>query len=125
MGLKVDSLLEERLNNQDCIFCRIASKDIQANLVEETEHSLAFWDISPRQPIHILVIPKRHHANIAELTNNAPDELVDLMKLGSKIALDKSTGSFRLSFNTGAEAGQTVFHAHGHITSRTPKDQVA
>lgn len=125
MGLKVDSLLEERLNNQDCIFCRIASKDIQANLVEETEHSLAFWDISPRQPIHILVIPKRHHSNIAELTSNAPDELIDLMQLGTKIALDKSTGSFRLSFNTGVEAGQTVFHAHGHITSRTPKDQVA
>ena len=125
MGRKVDSWLEERLTNQDCIFCRIASKDIQANLVEETEHSLAFWDISPRQPVHILIIPKRHHANIADLTQNAPDELMDLMRLGSKIALDKSSGSFRLSFNTGLEAGQTVFHAHGHITSRTPKEQVA
>ncbi|AIC47430.1 Diadenosine tetraphosphate (Ap4A) hydrolase and other HIT family hydrolase [Rhodoluna lacicola] len=113
------------MNNQDCIFCRIASKDIQANLVEETEHSLAFWDISPRQPIHILVIPKRHHTNILELTNNAPDELVDLMRLGTRIASDKSSGSFRLSFNTGAEAGQTVFHAHGHLTSKTPKDQLA
>ena len=113
------------MNNQDCIFCRIASRDIQANLVAETEHSLAFWDISPRQPVHILIIPKRHHANISELIQNAPDELVDLMRLGSKIAQDKSTGSFRLSFNTGLEAGQTVFHAHGHITSRTPKEQVA
>lgn len=113
------------MTNQDCIFCRIASKDIQANLVEETEHSLAFWDISPRQPIHILVIPKRHHSNIAELTNSAPDELLDLMRLGAKIAQDKSKGSFRLSFNTGAEAGQTVFHAHGHVTSRTPKEQIA
>jgi histidine triad (HIT) family protein len=94
-------------------------------MVEETLHSLAFWDISPRQPVHILIIPKRHHANIAELTQNAPDELVDLMRLGSKIALEHSTGSFRLSFNTGVEAGQTVFHAHGHITSRTPKEQVA
>jgi histidine triad (HIT) family protein len=125
MGLKVDSFLEETLTNQDCIFCRIASKDIQANLVEETEHSLAFWDISPRQPIHILVIPKTHHANIAELTQNSAEELLDLMRLGTKIAQEKSTGSFRLSFNTGAEAGQTVFHAHGHITSRTPKEQVA
>jgi histidine triad (HIT) family protein len=125
MGLKVDFSVEETLTNQDCIFCRIASKDIQANLVEETQHSLAFWDISPRQPIHILVIPKRHHANIAALTNDAPDELLDLMRLGSKIALEKSAGSFRLSFNTGIEAGQTVFHAHGHITSRTPKEQVA
>jgi histidine triad (HIT) family protein len=116
--------LEEILNNPDCIFCRIVTRDIQANLVEETAHSLAFWDISPRQPIHILVIPKNHYSNVAELTVSAPDELVDLVALGSKIAMDKSTGSFRLTFNTGAEAGQTVFHAHGHITSRTPKDQV-
>ncbi|MBP7835408.1 MAG: HIT domain-containing protein [Rhodoluna sp.] len=130
MGLKVakppklDCSLEEILNNPDCIFCRIVTRDIQANLVEETSHSLAFWDISPRQPIHILVIPKNHYSNVAELTVGAPDELVDLVALGSKIAKDKSTGSFRLTFNTGAEAGQTVFHAHGHITSRTPKDQV-
>jgi histidine triad (HIT) family protein len=125
MGLKVDSKQEENLNNQDCIFCKIASKDIQANLVAETDLSLAFWDISPRQPIHILVIPKNHHANIAELTQNSPEQLVDLMKLGTQLALQKSTGSFRFSFNTGAEAGQTVFHAHGHLTSRTPKDQIA
>jgi histidine triad (HIT) family protein len=117
--------MEERLINQDCIFCRIVNKDIQADLVDESLHSLAFWDISPRQPIHILIIPKRHHANVAELTQNAPDELLDLMSLGAKIAAEKSSGSFRLSFNTGIEAGQTVFHAHGHITSRTPKDQVA
>lgn len=113
------------MNNPDCIFCRIASKELQANLVAESEHSIAFWDISPRQPIHILVIPKTHFANVAELTRNAPEQLLDLIKLGTDIAEDKSTGSFRLSFNTGAEAGQTVFHAHGHITSRTPKDQLA
>lgn len=112
------------MNNQDCIFCRIVDKEIQANLVDETEHSLAFWDISPRQPIHILVIPKRHHSNIAELTMSAPAELVDLMSLGAKVAAEQSSGSYRLTFNTGAEAGQTVFHAHGHITSRTPKDQI-
>ena len=110
--------------NSDCIFCRIVSKELQANLVAESEHSIAFWDISPRQPIHILIVPKKHHENIAELSNSAPDQLVDLMQLGSQIALDKSAGSFRFSFNTGVEAGQTVFHAHGHITSRTPKDQV-
>lgn len=113
------------MNNPDCIFCKIATKDIQANLVAETELSLAFWDISPRQPIHILVIPKNHHANIAELTKDSPEQLVDLMSLAARLASDKSTGSFRLSFNTGEEAGQTVFHAHGHLTSRTPKEQIA
>jgi histidine triad (HIT) family protein len=125
VGLKVDSLAEESLTNQDCIFCKIANKDIQSNLVAETELSLAFWDISPRQPIHILVIPKKHYSNVADLASSSPADLVDLIQLGTAIAQEKSTGSFRLSFNTGADAGQTVFHAHGHITSRTPKDSVA
>jgi histidine triad (HIT) family protein len=125
VGLKVDSIAEESLTNQDCIFCKIANKDIQSNLVAETELSLAFWDISPRQPIHILVIPKKHYSDIAVLASSSPADLVDLIQLGTSIAQEKSTGSFRFSFNTGAEAGQTVFHAHGHITSRTPKDSVA
>jgi histidine triad (HIT) family protein len=125
VGLKVDSLAEESLTNQDCIFCKIANKDIQSNLVAETELSLAFWDISPRQPIHILVIPKKHYSDVADLASSSPADLVDLIQLGTAIAQEKSTGSFRLSFNTGADAGQTVFHAHGHITSRTPKDSVA
>ena len=105
----------------DCIFCKIVAGEIPATLVGETEHSIAFKDISPRQPIHILVVPKKHHANVAELAFADPDALVDLVQLGSNLAGQHSTGSFRLSFNTGIEAGQTVFHAHGHITSRTPK----
>lgn len=113
------------MNNEDCIFCKIATKQIQAKLVDETEHSLAFWDISPRQPIHILVIPKNHYSNVSELTQQSPAELVDLIQLGTRLAGEHSTGSFRLSFNTGEAAGQTIFHAHAHITSRTPKDQVA
>ncbi|MFM6971770.1 MAG: HIT domain-containing protein [Rhodoluna sp.] len=110
------------MTNSDCIFCRIAAKEIDSKLVDETEHSMAFWDISPRQPVHVLVIPKRHYSNVSELAFESPDELVDLVQLGSKIAAEKTTGSFRLSFNTGEEAGQTVFHAHGHITSRTPRN---
>jgi histidine triad (HIT) family protein len=105
----------------DCIFCKIAAGDIPAKIVAQTEHSVAFWDISPRQPVHILVVPKRHFANVAELAIEDAESLVDLMQLGAKVAADHSTGSFRFTFNTGAEAGQTVFHAHGHITSRTPR----
>ncbi len=111
--------MEASLN--DCIFCKIASGEIPAKIVAETELSVAFWDISPRQPLHVLVIPKSHYGNVAELAFSDPDSLIDLVQLGSRVALDHSTGSFRLSFNTGSEAGQTVFHAHGHITSRTPK----
>jgi histidine triad (HIT) family protein len=105
----------------DCIFCKIVAGEIPATLVGETEHSIAFKDISPRKPIHILVVPKNHHANVAELAFADPNALVDLVQLGCNLAAQHSTGSFRLSFNTGLEAGQTVFHAHGHITSTTPK----
>ncbi len=107
----------------DCIFCKIVAGQIPATLLGETEHSIAFKDISPRQPIHILVVPKTHHSNVADLALEDPTGLVDLVQLGSKLAAEYSTGSFRLSFNTGIEAGQSVFHAHGHITSNTPKNQ--
>ena len=106
----------------ECVFCKIVAGDIPATVIDTSERSLAFADISPRQPVHILVIPKSHHANVTELAAADPDALVDLVQLGSRIAAEHTNGSFRFTFNTGAEAGQTVFHAHGHITARTPKE---
>ena len=113
------------MNEKDCIFCKIALGEIAATIVGENELAIAFNDVSPRQPVHILVIPKVHYANIAELTLNDEASLHAVMRLGSELALQHSEGSFRFSFNTGSEAGQTVFHAHGHITSRTPKAAIA
>jgi len=105
----------------ECVFCQIVSGEIPATLVAESEHALAFNDVKPAQPVHVLVIPRKHFKDVAELANADEVALLDLIKLGTKVASELSTGSFRLQFNTGAEAGQTVFHAHGHITSRTPK----
>ena len=104
----------------NCIFCKIARKEVPAKVVGESELAIAFWDVSPRQPLHILVVPKLHYSNVAELTLNDEASLLAVMKLGSELALEHAEESFRLSFNTGAAAGQTVFHAHGHLTSRTP-----
>ena len=109
----------------NCIFCKIVRREIPAKIVGENELAIAFWDVSPRQPIHILVVPKTHYSNVAELALNDEASLVALMKLGSELALEHAEESFRISFNTGAAAGQTVFHAHGHITSRTPRTQLA
>lgn len=106
----------------NCIFCKIVTGNIPSTLLAETEHSIALNDINPRQPVHILVVPKAHHTDVAALAFDAPDQLIDLIQLGSKLAAEHSTGSFRLQFNTGAEAGQTIFHAHGHILSTTPKN---
>ena len=109
------------MTNNDCIFCKIANQQIPAPLLAETELAVAFKDISPRQPVHILVVPKQHYRDVAELTEQNPEALLDVMRLGVKLAAEHSTGSFRFSFNTGEAAGQSVFHAHGHITSTTPK----
>ena len=106
----------------DCIFCKITSGVIPTNFVAESQHAVAFKDISPRQPVHILVVPKEHFTDVADLTEKNPEVLADLMQLATKVSKDKTIGSFRLTFNTGAAAGQTVFHAHAHITSTTPKE---
>jgi len=106
----------------DCIFCKITSGVIPTNLIAESEHAVAFNDISPRQPVHILVVPKEHYTDVADLTEKNPSALADLMALATKVAREKTLGSFRLTFNTGAGAGQTVFHAHAHITSTAVRD---
>ena len=108
----------------NCIFCKIVRKEVPAKVVGESELAIAFWDVSPRQPLHILVVPKLHYSNVAELTLNDEASLLAVMKLGSELALEHAEESFRLSFNTGAAAGQTVFHAHGHLTSRTPRGEL-
>ena len=113
------------MTETNCIFCKIARKEIPAKIVGETELALAFWDVAPRQPLHILVIPKAHQPNVAELTINDEASLLAVMDLASKLALELADENFRLSFNTGAAAGQTVFHAHAHLTSTTPKASVA
>ena len=110
------------MTTENCIFCKIISGEIPATLVAESAHAVAFNDIAPKQPIHVLVVPREHYANVAELAVENQEALVDLVQLGSRVANELSTGSFRFTFNTGEAAGQTVFHAHGHITSKTPKN---
>ena len=105
----------------DCPFCKIVTGEIPSKRVAESEHAIAFHDINPAQPIHVLIVPKTHFTDVADLAASSDEALLDVMKLGTKVAAELSEGSFRFQFNTGAEAGQTVFHAHGHITSRTPK----
>ena len=112
------------MTNQDCIFCKIVSREIPAPLLAENDLAVAFNDISPRQPVHILVVPKRHHIDVAELTEQDPEALLAVMRLGVQLAAEYADGSFRFSFNTGAAAGQSVFHAHGHVTSTQPKKSV-
>jgi len=105
----------------NCIFCKIAKGDIPARVVGESELALAFWDVAPRKPLHILIIPKAHFENVVELTKLDEASLMAVMKLASELSETLAEDSFRLTFNTGAGAGQSVFHAHGHLTSENPR----
>ena len=119
------ALAKTRLNTMteaSCIFCKIVSGDISSDLIAETANLIAFKDIAPLSKVHLLVIPKRHYRDVAELSASNPAQLSELMSLAIKLAGEYTNGSFKLQFNTGAEAGQTIFHAHAHVLSENPKD---
>jgi histidine triad (HIT) family protein len=101
----------------DCLFCRIISRDIQASIVYEDERILAFNDINPQAPTHVLVVPKRHIATLNDLSAGDDPIVGELVRRAAAIAKAKgiSAGGFRTVFNTNREAGQTVFHIHLHL----------
>lgn len=101
----------------DCLFCKIVKKEIPAELVHETERTLAFRDINPQAPTHVLVIPKDHYRDAAELAK-ADDGLADeVIKAAHAVAEAEGIAEdgYRLVFNTGPAVGQTVFHVHLHV----------
>lgn len=100
---------------QDCIFCRIVGGEIPSTKVYEDDEFLAFRDIRPAAPVHILVIPKRHIPRLSECGPGDRDVLGGLMLCAGHIARMNELDSFRLIINDGAGAGQTVFHLHAHI----------
>jgi histidine triad (HIT) family protein len=99
-----------------CLFCRIVSGEIPADVVHETDSTVAFRDIEAQAPTHVLVIPRSHHADAAALAAAEPDVLVDLFRAAASVAEDEHLADgYRLVLNTGAAAHQTVFHAHLHV----------
>ncbi|HEY8982792.1 MAG TPA: histidine triad nucleotide-binding protein [Streptomyces sp.] len=99
----------------DCLFCKIAAGLVPATIVRETETTIAFRDINPQAPTHVLVIPKAHFANAGALAAGAPEVLVDVLRETQLVADEEKLDSHRTVFNTGGGAGQTVFHAHAHV----------
>lgn len=99
----------------DCLFCKFVSGEIAPDVVIETESSLAFRDISPQAPTHVLVVPKTHYVNVGELAEH-PEALTDVVRTARQVAESEGLGEgYRLVFNTGAQGGQTVFHVHAHV----------
>jgi histidine triad (HIT) family protein len=106
----------------DCLFCRIVAKEIPASVVHETDETLAFRDIGPKAPVHVLVIPKAHHANVGELASADPALAGAVLATAATVAELEGlmeTG-YRLIFNTGTHGGQEVEHVHGHVVGGAP-----
>lgn len=100
----------------DCLFCSIVAGDIPADIVLSNDQVIAFRDIAPQAPTHVLVIPRDHHANIGELASGNPSATAALLQAARDVAEAEGIGdAYRLVFNTGEGAGQSVFHVHGHI----------
>ena len=99
----------------DCLFCKIVAGELNTEFIAENETAVAFRDINPLAKVHILVVPKKHSANIAEVEDSA--ELAGLFELIRAVAKDNTDGEFRLQFNSGAKEGQTIFHTHAHVLS--------
>ncbi|MEU8514956.1 histidine triad nucleotide-binding protein [Kitasatospora sp. NPDC048722] len=104
----------------DCLFCKIVAGDIPATVVRKTERVLAFRDIAPKAPVHVLVIPHVHYPNAAALAAAEPEIAGELLAEAGLVARDEGVEDYRLIFNTGAGAGQTVFHAHVHVLGGKP-----
>lgn len=98
-----------------CLFCRIVRKEIPAKIVAETEDCVAFRDINPQAPVHILVVPREHVSSVAAVKDQAM--VGKLTRLASELAQREGVAEtgYRLVFNTNADAGQTVFHLHLHL----------
>ena len=101
----------------DCLFCKIARREIQADVVHETDQVVAFRDIRPQAPTHILLIPKDHVESAATVTDEHGELLAEIVQAAAHLAkaegIDRS--GWRLVTNVGPNAGQSVFHLHFHL----------
>jgi histidine triad (HIT) family protein len=100
----------------NCLFCGIVAGTVPAEVVAETDAAVAFRDISPQAPTHVLVIPRVHRPTLGDLAETHPDDAVAVIRLAHDVAQREGVGEgYRLVCNNGAPAQQTVFHAHAHV----------
>ena len=101
----------------DCLFCKIINREIPGSIVYEDDRVVAFNDINPQAPTHVLVVPRRHIASLDELSEADDQAVGELVRRAAAIARERgiSKGGYRTVFNTNRDAGQTVFHIHLHL----------
>jgi histidine triad (HIT) family protein len=108
--------------SDNCLFCRIVAGEIPATIVHESADTLAFRDIAPKAPVHVLVITKAHHPNVAALAAADPALAGQLLDAAGEVARAEGVedGGYRLMFNSGPNAGQEVAHVHAHVLGGRP-----
>jgi histidine triad (HIT) family protein len=108
--------MTERVGTEPSVFTRILRGDIPSDMVLQTDDVFVIRDIAPQAPVHLLVIPKTdEYADVTEVAAGNPKLLVHLVEVAQAAAKQAGATDFRLIFNTGAGAGQTVFHVHAHV----------
>ena len=102
---------------KDCLFCKVIAREVPSSIVYEDDRVLAFNDINPQAPTHVLVVPKRHIASLNDLTPEDDQIIGEIVRRAAAIAGEKgiAISGFRTVFNTNRGAGQTVFHIHLHL----------
>lgn len=109
--------------SDDCLFCAIISGRIPSEKVYEDETTYAFKDIHPKAKVHVLIVPRHHYGSVAELAKSDTAELAHIVEVAQSIADDAFHGAYRLVFNTGRDAGQSVFHVHAHVLTGETLDE--
>jgi histidine triad (HIT) family protein len=106
----------------NCLFCRIAKGEIPATVVYSDDRVVAFRDLSPKAPVHVLVIPRDHHTDVAALAQADPALAADVLAAVAAVARAEGLGDsgFRVIFNAGPDSGQEVFHVHAHVLGGAP-----
>lgn len=114
----IPTVYSEVMSQTPSIFAAIVAREIPADIVFENDRVIAFKDIAPKAEVHLLVVPKtEEYTNVAELAAGDPALLAEVVATAQRLAAEHSDGDYRLIFNTGPNAGQTVFHVHAHVLS--------
>ena len=103
------------MSDPDCLFCKIVAGEVPAEVVVETDRAVAFRDLDPQAPTHVLVVPREHHPDAAALAASDAVASAHLVEVAAQVVEQDGAADYRLVFNTGPGAGQTVFHAHLHV----------
>lgn len=100
---------------KDCIFCKISKKEIKSDIIFEDEKIIAFNDINPKAPIHVLIIPKRHIESVIKMSEGDKEVITELIWRAKEIAKEKKLEGYKLVFNCGKKGGQEIDHIHLHL----------